>query len=115
MVDIHEETRAINVSIDELILAQLRDLKEGQRDLNRRMDRIETRMDRLEKKVDDKLDRLESKMDENRKELNERIDKLTNKMDSSTNHGQIATISTIGIGVAAASSTIALLYSLFAK
>lgn len=113
---IEEQTKQIaSISINELILAQLHDLKEGQRDLNRRMDRIENRMDRLEKKVDDKLDRLESKMDENRKELNERIDKLTNKMDSSTNHGQIATISTIGIGVAVASSTIALLYSLFAK
>lgn len=93
-----------SISINEVILAQLRDLKEGQRDLNRCMDRIETRMDRLETKIED-----------TRKEFNERIDKLANKMNSSTNQGQIATISTIGIGVAAVSSTVALLYSLFAK
>ena len=113
---IEEQSKQIaSVSINEVILSQLHDLKEGQREINRRMDRIENRMDRLEKKVDDKLDRLESKIDENRKELNTRIDKLESKMDSSTNQGQIATISTIGIGVAAVSSTVALLYSLFAK
>ena len=93
-----------SISINEVILAHLRDLKEGQRDLNRRMDRIETRMDKLETKLED-----------TRKELNERIDKLSNKMDSSTNQGQIAIISTIGIGVAAVNSTVVMLYSLFSK
>lgn len=115
MADIHEETRTVNVSINELILAQLHDLKESQRELKAEIkatrDELNKRIDRIE----NRMDKLETKMDENRKELNERIDKLSNKIDASTNHGQIATISTIGIGVAAASSTIALLYSLLAK
>ena len=79
-----------SISINEVILAQLRDLKEGQRDIRAEIKDV-------------------------RQELNARIDKLSGKMDSSTNQGQIATISTIGIGVAAVSSTVALLYSLFSK
>ena len=113
---IEEQNKQIaSVSINEVILAQLRDLKEGQRDLNRRMDRIETRMDNLETKIEDTRKELNAKLEDTRKELNERIDKLANKMDSSTHQGQIATISTIGIGVAAVSSTVAMLYSLFSK
>ncbi|MBR2773495.1 MAG: hypothetical protein IKD73_00715 [Selenomonadaceae bacterium] len=124
---IEEQTRQVaSISINEVILAQLRDLKEGQRDLNRRMDRIETRMDNLETKIEDTRKELNAKLEDTRKELNdkiegtrkelnERIDKLANKMDSSTHQGQIATISTIGIGVAAVSSTVAMLYSLFSK
>jgi len=115
MADFHEETRAVSVSINEVILAQLSDLRESQRELKAE---IKTTRDELNKRIDrieTGMDKLESKIDENRKELNNRIDKLESKMDTSTNHGQNATISTIGIGVAAASSTIALLYSMFAK
>ena len=113
---IEEQNKQIaSVSINEVILAQLSDLRESQRELKAE---IKTTRDELNKRIDrieTGMDKLESKIDENRKELNNRIDKLESKMDTSTNHGQIATISTIGIGVAAASSTIALLYSMFAK
>ena len=113
-----EETRQVTMSINEMIFIQLRDLKDSQREMNSRMDRIEHRMDKLEEKIDKqnaRIEKLSDKIDENRKELNARIDKLSDKIDASSNHGQIATISTIGIGVAAASSTVALLYTLFAK
>ena len=116
MVETKEQAQqTVTMSVNELIFIQLRDLKEGQRDLNRRMDRIETRMDNLETKIEDTRKELNAKIEDTRKELNERIDKLANKMDSSTHQGQIATISTIGIGVAAVSSTVAMLYSLFSK
>ena len=97
MADIHEETRAVSILINELILAQLHDLKEEQRELKAE---IKTTRDELNKRID----RIEN-----------RIDRLENKMDTSTNHEQIAAISNIGIGVAAASSTIFLLYSLLSK
>lgn len=97
MADIQEETRTVTMSVNEMIFIQLRDLKEGQRDLSRRMDK------------------LEEKLETSRKEFNGRIDRLETKMDTSTNHEQIAATSNIGIGVAAASSTIFLLYSLLSK
>ena len=118
MTEIREERPAMTISINEMILMQLRDLKEGQRELNKRMDRMDTRMDRIEMridKVDGRIDKLESKIDENRRELNARMDRIENKIDASTNHGQIATISTVGIGVAAVSSAIGVLYTLFFK
>ena len=81
-----------------------------QQETNKRLDRVESRMDRLETKID----KLDEKIDSVRKELNARIDKTDEKVDkladkiddlhkeikSSTNHGQIANISTIGIALA---------------
>ena len=86
----------LSVSINEIILNQLRDLKESQREMNNRMDRIERRMDKLEEE-----------MKITRQELNTRIDKLADKIDalhneikSSTGHISIANISTVGITLA---------------
>lgn len=93
---IQEEKPAVKFSTDDMILMRLGDLKEGQRDLNQRMDRLEMRMDRLEMR----FEKLDERIEANRKELNERIDRLASKMDSSSNHGQIATITTIGIAIA---------------
>ena len=79
------------------------------------MDRVERRMDNLEQNLDDtrkelntRMDRLEQNLDATRKELNDNINDLRSSMQSSTNHGQIATISTVGIALA-------VLYSLFFK
>ena len=129
MPQIQEESRQVTMSINEMILIQLRDLKDSQREMNNRMDRIERRMDKLEDKIEkqnakieklaDKIDEnrkeLNAKIDANQKELNARIDKLSDKIDASSNHGQIATISTVGIGIAAVSSAIGVLYTLFFK
>ena len=81
-----------------------------QQETNKRLDRMENRMDKLEAKID----KLDEKIDSVRKELNARIDKTDEKIDkladkiddlhkeikSSTNHGQIANISTVGIAIA---------------
>ena len=115
MSQIQEESRQVTMSINEMILIQLRDLKDSQREMNNRMDRIERRMDKLEDKIENLDKKFDSKIDANQKELNARIDKLSDKIDASSNHGQIATISTVGIGIAAVSSAIGVLYTLFFK
>ena len=109
--EIHEQSRQIaNISINELILLQLRDLKESdrelrtelkdtRRELNARIDKLDTRIDKLDArfgKVDERID----KLDERISKLDEKIDGLRRDMTTSTNHGQIANISTIGIALA---------------
>ena len=92
----------------EMIWQQLQDtkteIKDTRKELNARMDRIERRMDQFE-----------HNLEATRKEFNLRMDKLADKIDamhneikSSTNHGQIATISTVGIALG-------VLYSLLFK
>ncbi|MBQ6005549.1 MAG: hypothetical protein IJL14_04800, partial [Selenomonadaceae bacterium] len=89
-----------------------------EQELGKRMDRLEHRMDKLEEKVD----KLDEKIDKTRNEFNGRIDKLSDKIDdlhkeikSSSNHGQIATISSVGIGLSAVSITLGVLYALIFK
>ena len=142
-----QEQQAVNITINDLIYAQVKDL--GNRmdrlekgldvtrtELNARMDRIERRQDKLEEKLettrkevtarmdkqDAKIDKLDEKVNETRKELNGRIDKLSDKIDdlhkeikSSSNPGQIATISSVGIGLSAVSITLGVLYALIFK
>ena len=84
-----QEQQQVNISVNDLILAQLRDLKESQRDL-----KVELKDVRQELKENRK------ELDELRRELNGRIDNLANKIDSSSNHGQISNITTIGIAPA---------------
>lgn len=88
-----------------------------QQETNKRLDRMENRMDKQDSRMDKleaKIDKLDEKIDSVRKELNARIDKTDEKIDkladkiddlhkeikSSINHGQIASISTIGIAIA---------------
>lgn len=63
---------------------------------HKRLDRIENRMDKLEAR----MDRLEVRMEMRMDNLERKMDALHNEIKSSTNHGQIATISTIGIAIA---------------
>ena len=84
-----------------------------EQELGKRMDRLEHRMDKLEEKVDkldEKIDKtrneLNAKIDELNKGLYARIDKLADKIDSSSNHGQISNITTIGIALAVVYSLI---------
>ena len=103
MPQAQEQQQQVNISVNDLIFAQLKDL-------GKRMDRLEHRQDRLEEKVE----RTRQELSETRRELNarmdkqdEKIDKLADKIDdlhkeikASTNHGQIANISTVGIAIA---------------
>ena len=84
------------LTFNELFLAQ-------QQETNKRLDQMDKRLDRVE----NRMDKLEEKLETTRQELKGRIDKLTDKIDdmhkeikSSSSHGQIATISTIGIAIA---------------
>lgn len=91
---------AEQITVYDVILSELRDLKEGMREvrkelketraeLNGRMDKIETRMDKFDEKIDT-----------TRQELNGRMDKLENEIRSSTRHSQILTVSVVGIALA---------------
>ena len=88
MAEIREERPAMTVSVNEMILMQLRDLKDSQRDL-----KVEI------KDIRQELKDVRQELNEMRKELNGRIDKLADKIDASSNHGQISTITTIGIAL----------------
>ena len=99
-----QEQQAVNITINEMILMQLRDLRESQRELKTEI-----------KDVRQELGATRNELNEIRKELNARIDKLSDKIDSSRNHGQIATISSVGIGLSAVSITLGVLYALIFK
>ena len=67
---------------DDLILERLKDIKEGQRELNTRIDKLAARMDRLEDN------------------FNGRMNKLENEVRNSSRHTQIMTASVVGIALA---------------
>ncbi|MBQ3442026.1 MAG: hypothetical protein IJG33_02145 [Selenomonadaceae bacterium] len=80
-----QEEQPVRISINDLIYAQ-------QKDLGKRMDRLEQRMDRLEQRMD--------KQDEKIDRLADKIDALHNEIKASTGHISIANISTVGIALA---------------
>ena len=110
-----EETRQFTVSINEMILMQLRDLKENQRELRTELKETRKELNSRIDKLEARMDKQDEKIDNYQKELNARIDKLSDKIDASSNHGQIATISSVGIGLSAVSITLGVLYTLFFK
>ncbi len=85
-------------------------LETTRQELNARMDKQDARMDKLDEKIDSLRTELNARMDKQDAridKLDDKIDKLADKIDemhrelkSSLNHGQIATISTIGIAIA---------------
>ena len=100
MSQTQEQQQTVSMTINDLIYAQVKDLGKRmdrleknldvtRQDINARMDRIERRQDKLEEKID-ALD----------KKVDDKIDRLASKIDSSSNHGQISTITTIGIALA---------------
>ena len=82
----------VKITINDLIYTQVKDL-------GKRMDRLENRMDKIDARID-KLDARIDKLDERIDKLADKIDGLRRDMNTSTNHGQIANISTIGIAIA---------------
>lgn len=79
-------------TFNELFLTQ-------QQDTNKRLDQMDNRLDQMDKRLDrveSRMDKLETKIDK----LADKIDDMHKEMKSSSNHGQIATISTIGIAIA---------------
>ena len=122
MSQVQEQQQQVSISINDLIYAQVKDL-------GKRMDRLEHRQDRLEEKLettrrelnarmdkqDEKIEKLADKIDALDKKVDEKIDRLASKIDTSSNHGQIATITTIGIGLSGVSITLGVLYALIFK
>lgn len=98
MADVQEQSRQIvTMSVNEMIMIQLRDLKESQREL--KADIKETR-----KEFNSRIDKVEARMDK----LENKIDALHNEIKSSTGHISIANISTVGIALG-------VLYSILSK
>ncbi|MBR0260409.1 MAG: hypothetical protein IJQ85_01310 [Selenomonadaceae bacterium] len=96
MAQVQEQQQQVNISVNDLIFAQIKDL-------GKRMDRLEHRQDKLEEKLDltrRELNNRMDKQDEKIEKLADKIDKLADKIDSSSNHGQISNITTIGIALA---------------
>lgn len=77
------------ITTQDLILIQLKDLKESIRDLRGEL-----------KEVRGELKDVRDELKDVRKELNNRMNHLESKIDSSSQHGQISTITTIGIALA---------------
>ena len=89
-----------------------------EQELGKRMDRLERRQDHLEEKLEitrqefnNRMDKQDAKIDK----LSDKIDDLHKEIKSSSNHGQIATISSVGIGLSAVSITLGVLYALIFK
>ena len=71
MADAQEQSQQFaNITINDLIYAQVKDL-------GKRMDRLENRMD----KIESRMDKFDEKLDTTRKELNARMDKFEARMD----------------------------------
>lgn len=104
-----------SISINEVILAQLRDLKESQRDLRAEVKDIRQELKATRDELNRRMDKQETKLEELNKKVDAKFDRLTNKIDSISSHGQIATISSVGVGVSAVSITLGVLYALIFK
>ena len=82
MPSLYQREKPSPLTRDDLILERLKDLKEGQRELNARMDKLDARIDKLEDN------------------FNGRMNKLENEVRNSTRHTQIMTVSFTGIALA---------------
>ena len=94
-MQIQEEKVAMRMSTEDLILIQVKDMRENLKDtrkeLSERMNRLENRMDKLEAKLekqDEKIDRLADK-----------IDTLRRDLTGGTNHNQVMTGSIVAIAL----------------
>ena len=85
MADAQEQSQQFaNITINDLIYAQVKDL-------GKRMDRLENRMDKFDARMD--------KFDEKLEKLSDKIDDLRKDLTTSSNHGNIMTASVIGIAL----------------
>ena len=102
-MSLQENVQEVKITVNDLIYGQLKELDKRMDRLENRMDKLEGRMDKLDEKLDVTRREISGRMDK----IDEKIEKLADKIDnmrrdvnSSGNHGQIATVSTIGIALA---------------
>ena len=96
MADAQEQSQQFaNITINDLIYAQVKDL-------GKRMDRLENRMD----KIESRMDKFDEKLDTTRKELDNKIDKLAGKIDAlrdeiifSKNRDNVMTVAVVVIAL----------------
>ena len=91
-----QEEQPVRMSINDLIYAQ-------QKDLGKRMDRLEQRMEITRQELNERMNRLEQRMDKQDEKIDrlaDKIDALHNEIKASTGHISIANISTVGIALA---------------
>lgn len=88
MTEQHEE-QVVRMTTNDLILIQIKDLKETAREVKGEIREVRAELKDTRDELNKRMDRLEN-----------RLDKLESKLDSSSNHGQISTITTIGIALA---------------
>ena len=93
MAQQEEVQREVKITINDLIYAQVKDLGNRMDRLENRMDKLEDRLDTTRQELNARIDKVDARIDK----LTEKIDALRRDMNTSTNHGQIANISTIGI------------------
>lgn len=84
----------------ELVWEQIQDTKtevrETRKELNTRIDNLKEELKSTRQELNARIDKLDERVDK----LADKIDALHNEIKSSANHGQIATISTVGIALA---------------
>ena len=88
-----EQQEKVSFSTNDMILIQLRDLKESVRDLKGEVKNLRTEIRDVRNELNDHMSRIERRFDR-------RFDWLENKIESSSNQGQISTITTIAIALA---------------
>ena len=93
MAQQEEVQQEVKITINDLIYAQVKDLGNRMDRLENRMDKLEDRLDTTRQELNARIDKVDARIDK----LTEKIDALRRDMNTSTNHGQIANISTIGI------------------
>ena len=89
MPALYQREKPTPFSRDDLILERLKDIKEGQRELDARIDKLDAR-----------IDKLDAKIDITRQELSNRIGSLENEVRNSVRHTQIMTATVVGVALA---------------
>ncbi len=99
---IQEEKPVVRMSTEDLILIQVKDMRENLKDtrkeLSERMNRIEIRMDKLEMRIEKFSERMD-KQDEKIDRLADKIDELRRDLMGGTNHNQVMTGSVVAIAL----------------
>ena len=124
MSQAQEQQQQVNISVNDLIFAQVKDL--GKRmdrvekalditrnELNARMDRLEHRQDKLEEKLEITHRELNARMDKQDakiEKLADKIDRLSDKIDSSSNRRPATNFSPTNIWIVTVS--VAVIYSI---
>ena len=83
-------------TFNDRVIADFQLTKKQLEQIEKRLDRVENRLERLEVRTEARFEKIDEKMDK----LADKIDELRKEMKSSSNHGQISNITTIGIAIA---------------